>query len=144
MHDPDNGLQGDCARASIASLLNVEKVTDVPHFAEDRPDAVTFWRRIEDYLHEKELHIIEMRIHGMLSLEQCLNSICQSTTVASYFMLSGESPRHKGSNHMVVCQGGRIVHDPHPDDTGLAGPAWPSNDWIVKWLVPLHQTTFGA
>ena len=34
----------------------------------------------------------------------------------------------KDVGHCVVCLDGEMVHDPHPDKTGLAGPI---EDWIL-------------
>ncbi len=39
----------------------------------------------------------------------------------------------KDAGHVVVCLDGEMVHDPHPDRTGLAGPI---SDWIVLYRPP--------
>ena len=38
----------------------------------------------------------------------------------AYYLMGGMSLR--GKPHCVVCLGGEMVHDPHPDGGGLVGP----------------------
>jgi hypothetical protein len=47
-----------------------------------------------------------------------------------YVAIYGDSPRGQGISHIVISRRGRIVHDPHPDRTGIltTNGAW--------WLVP--------
>ena len=41
----------------------------------------------------------------------------------AYYLMRGLSPRLKNGYHMVVGQNGKMVHDPHPDKTGIIGDA---------------------
>ncbi len=46
-----------------------------------------------------------------------------------YFMLMG-------TNHVVICCDGEIVHDPSPHNSGIIGPSNNGN-FFVEFLVPL-------
>ena len=49
LHDPDNGVWGDCQRTAIACILDRD-VEDVPHFFHDGCDGKTADKRIDDWL----------------------------------------------------------------------------------------------
>ena len=51
-----------------------------------------------------------------------------------HVIASGPSPR-AAVDHAVIWLNGQVVHDPHPDKTGLAGP--PDRFWQ---LVPIPET----
>ena len=113
LHDPDNGKNGDCWRASIASVLELP-IEDVPHFAD---------------MNIREGRMSELKLlakHGFTAYtiygEKSMNDHPKMLPDDNeYYFAIGPSPRNKDINHQVVCHKGKIVHDPHPDKTGLAG-----------------------
>jgi hypothetical protein len=46
------------------------------------------------------------------------------------YLVSGISPRDPNVHHIVIYQDGQMVHDPHPDRTGLA-----SLDDDFRWTI---------
>ncbi len=106
LHDPANGLHGNCLSAVLASLLHLP-IEDVPLFI----DPVTWvkdlnaWLRpfglaycmVEDF----ECHIDAYGIDGL------------------WHEVSGNTSRSKDVIHACVAKDGELVFDPHPDNTGL-------------------------
>ena len=123
-HDPDNGIYGDCQRAVIASLLDLE-LSDVPHFGEDNPDAMEFHDRIDAFLNARGLARFTIAMQG--DLEQILLSMSVNNERTVY-TLAGRSPR--GTNHCVVCRGGKIICDPHPDGGAIVAPCSDGYFWV--------------
>ena len=134
-HDPEAGIQGDCLRASIASILELP-IQFVPHFVQpDGPGTArasigNAWRGVDDFLATHELRLFRIpfdcpTVHDVLSTVGQLNG-------HAYWLLSGSS---RVGNHMVVCCGMRIVHDPSPElrDPILVGPMR-SGLWIAAIL----------
>jgi len=116
------GQRGDCARAVIASPLDLP-ISDVPHFAQIANDTgQPFYGQIGDFLEARGL---EMLWH--------VNPIYHTKDgVDVYHEIAGPSPRGNGVWHAVVGCNGKIVHDPHPDRTGLAGNP---REWRYSFLV---------
>jgi len=114
-HDPDNGVYGDCFRAVIASLLNCE-TDQVPHFMFDNPDVDTYNMRLHQFLDTLDLFYLEILSNAWEFEEWKKNSHIEGDI---YHVISGESPRFPGVGHSVVGCNGKVVHDPHPDKTGL-------------------------
>ncbi len=122
LHDPDNGLYGDCQRACIASLLDLEPA-DVPHFHEtDNP--ATFWRSMNSFLAERGLFHLTT---GAVDFDQ--GHFLDSADC--YHMIYGRTER--GTLHAVVALNGEIVHDPHPSKAGLLESE--RDDWDFAFLV---------
>ena len=99
------GENGDCFRTCLACLLDLESPTDVPDFAND-PDE--FWyETCNTWLRTNfgcQLHYIEA------------DKVDPNGLKHPHLMM-GVSPR--GFLHCCVGCRGEIVHDPHPDQTGL-------------------------
>lgn len=110
LHDPDNGQIGDCFRACIASILDLER-DEVPHFARDHGT---------DYLRQLNLWLVPFDLYFM---EMCVPDGYEKiiTDMPAYTIVTGDSPRFKDCKHCVVAFKGEIVHDPHPDKKGLLG-----------------------
>ncbi len=113
LQEPDNGSIGDCWRACIASVLELP-IDDVPHFGE--LDVRIGMKMQLLLLHEHGLTLYSMYGEGSMS-----NHPEMQKDDHEYYFAIGPSPRDKNVNHQVVCHKGKIVHDPHPDKTGLAG-----------------------
>ncbi len=119
MHDPANGVEGDCFRAVLASILE-RPIAEVPHFAGRTKLASDFWELVYEWLEEQGYQYWPSRNPPAGALE--------------YHALSGPSPRTKGGFHATVGYAGQVVHDPHPSRSGIAGA---EVEWYFGYLVPI-------
>lgn len=131
LHDPDNGVYGDCWRATVACLLRLP-VDAVPHVC-NGPDDGKASERMRAYLDSQNCALIQVPFSGEMSLEQILEYV-GSVSVAGglHWCLMGTS--RTGCNHVVICKGSEIVHDPSITQSGIVAP---SSDglWWVEWVV---------
>lgn len=104
-HDKDG--TGNCFEACIASIFEMD-LKDVPNFHGDNWFG-DFWK----WLKEKGY-----TSYGSLYNEKIEN---YKGGVDGYFIVAGESPRgkHIKGGHAVVYKNGIMVHDPHPEGTGV-------------------------
>lgn len=98
--DP-SGIPGDCVRASVASLLDMDPA-DVPHFT-CQDDARTWHYALLGFAHEHGYRIERRASDDGMPPE--------------FGLAIGPSPR--GVSHAVVAIGGKIAWDPHPSRDGL-------------------------
>lgn len=127
-HDPDNGIYGDCLRAVVASMLGLD-VEDVPH--EHRQMTMDeSCQLLDKWLLKQGVHRIGVGLVAS-SVEDALTMGSAWSNGVPY-MFTGSSKN--GTNHVVIAQGDKIIHDPALDDSGIVGP----NDvgqYIVEWLI---------
>jgi hypothetical protein len=124
-HDPANGQYGDCARTCIASILDLP-LESVPNFAESWKDNDQFWSHINAFL----------ALHGMGMMSMAFNmdvadvlEIMEHHNENLYYMLGVGTPN--GTDHFVVCRGGKIASDPAGyDDATLFRRDSTGNTWI--------------
>jgi len=101
----ENGQTGDCVRASVATLLGLDRA-EVPHFvAQDGG----YWKdSFQDWLLERGMAFIE---------------IDPRTRPRGRYLACGPTersgPGEHPAAHMVVMQGLGVFHDPHPSRAGL-------------------------
>lgn len=103
---PVDQQRGNCLQAVIASLLDLP-LDEVPHFVQDDVNSggrVNWWNSMIEFVHT----------HGW-----GLHGATLETHPGEHLMVSGPSPRGQGIHHVVVYRDGQMVHDPHPDRTGL-------------------------
>jgi hypothetical protein len=115
------GERGNCASACYASLLGLP-LSEVPNFVlsdQGEIDERGAWQRERDWLKARGLALrtIHLWDGAMLDLvHPDPNLFCIAV---------GKSPRSKpgedGFFHAVIWKGDEVVHDPHPDGTGLVG-----------------------
>jgi len=115
-HDPEAGTYGDCVRACIASILELNS-EDVPHFYEDNCSGETGHARIREWLAERKFVPFYVYFNGADPLETVLDHMAVANP-ETFYMLFGCSGL---GDHVVVCQGGKIVHDPAWYPTGIKG-----------------------
>lgn len=127
-HDPDNGVIGDCIRAALASILELD-LSQVPHFmAMHWPDTATANRAIDQFVVR----------HGYMLLTlpgKTFMELMEGDDVECFHLIIGYDGVD-GLPHAVVGLNGQIVHDPDPDQPGLVGS-------IYDWNVILLVKTFG-
>ena len=134
-HDPANGVYGDCQRTAIACLLD-KLPEDVPNFGVHFMDAEKFDAAMNDYLSSQGLAQFTVAYDGSVGIKAVLDAIGQMNG-RHYYMLSGQSER--GVNHVVVCRGNKIIHDPHPSSAGLNAPC-DNGYFYVCVLVPTSMS----
>ena len=99
---------GNCLQAAVASIYELP-IEAVPHFVQ----------------FEAWGEALKLYVHGRGALLQ----LWKTNAPADMTLLAfGKSPRGD-FRHAVVWQGGRMIHDPHPDGTGLDGP--PEEFWGI-------------
>lgn len=103
-YDPTPGAPlGNCWQTAIASVLELE-LDDVPHFVQVDEDGGDNWYYYTWFW-------LWYRGHQLVSVYRHLYN-------NEYYLVTGKSPRGD-FHHVVVYQNGKMVHDPHPDGTGL-------------------------
>ena len=132
LHDPDKGIDGDCFRTVIACLLDVHP-SDVPHVYSNGATTEDGNTAIQNYLADRGLTLARIALAG--TMEQIMHGM-KVGSPGIHYLLSGKSPR--GFDHVVVCLDDAIVHDPHPDGTGITDPCDGGVYW-VEILVPLSM-----
>lgn len=106
-HDPENGTHGDCMRACVATVLDMDPAS-VPHFYHDG-SAEAGMQRITEFLAKLKLAPFFMHYPATLTLDEVLDWMGeQNPTVPCILFGEAES----GGDHVVVCLGGKVVHNP--------------------------------
>lgn len=128
-HKPDDGIYGDCHRACIASLLELElELDDVPHFGDGMPDADEFNRRVDAFLKARDL--VSVGSPYDCTLEHLL-IVMKVTNPGAFYLLGGTSKT--GVNHTVIGYEDKIIHDPSITQSGIVGPCDDGFLWVT-WL----------
>lgn len=109
-HDPESGSFGDCLRAAVASVLNVDDARSVPHFNHDGCDRDTLYNRLDDWLTDHDCAPCYVAFPADLELSEVLDIIGGGVNRKLHYLLFGRSDT--SGNHVVVCRGNKIVHDP--------------------------------
>ena len=132
-HDPENGYWGDCQRTAIACLLDLEPL-DVPHFwGIHMGDDDQAFRDMDYWLENRGLERVQYGLE--CDSVQAALDVCKNTD--EYYMLIGQSKL--GTNHVVICRGNKIVHDPSQVDSGIVGPNTVSGIYHYEWLEKIIQ-----
>lgn len=136
-HDPAKGQFGDCARTCIASILDLP-LESVPNFAEAWRDVSRFWEGINEFLAARGLGMFScafnMEVADVLAMMEHHNENL-------YYMLGVGTP--KGTDHFVVCLGGKVACDPAGyDDPALFSRDSTGHTWI-NVFVPLSAMNGG-
>lgn len=122
-HDPGNDKWGDCARACIGCLLEIEPAK-IPHFFDK--DAENAYEEMDDWLSRKGISRIAIPLEAC-ELEDALLWGARHFSGFEYLLL-GTS--RNDCNHVVICKGNEIVHDCALDDSGIIGPADDGRFWV--------------
>lgn len=126
-HQPEAGLYGDCMRACVASIMDIANPEDVPHFAHDGCDGETAHARMQEYV--SSLGFACFSIGTGLDREALMAEMALQPDF--HYMLFGAT--HAG-NHVVVCRGGEVVHDPAWSRSPMVGPG-SSGVWSIVVFV---------
>jgi hypothetical protein len=127
---PDQADRGNCFQAAIASMLELD-LDDVPNFVQDDEDGKgNWWTRTQEWLGARGLWLADLPSHNWKYV----------APPDALTFVTGPSPRDPTGKmkHIVLWRGrgvdGSLVHDPHPDGTGLSGD---DDSWGHYVLVPL-------
>lgn len=108
LHDPANGLHGNCLSAVLASLLHIP-IDTVPTFSDPAR-----WL--------KDLNIW-LRPRGLAYLTFPIKSFDETLAIFGieglHHEIGGMTKRFTDVGHSCVAQDGNVVFDPHPSDDGL-------------------------
>jgi hypothetical protein len=98
------GAEGNCWQTVIASLLELP-MEEVPDFVNEyEAGGQHWWLHTIDFLKKHDMQIKPIPDHP---------------DTDELYLVSGPSPRYNDQYHVVIYQRGRMVHDPHPDGTGV-------------------------
>ena len=97
--------QGDgsknCMQCAVAYMLGLP-VEAIPDFEREHSPQRTAWERMEEFF-ESHGHTVEM--------------FPPNVEITGDYLASGTTSR--GTSHMIVMRGGKLLHDPHPSNAGL-------------------------
>jgi hypothetical protein len=123
-HDPEAGTYGDCMRACVASIMDMTP-DQVPHFIHDgRADLAN--DRIRDFLAEHGFAPFVINCGDEDTYADILEYMGNQNPNAHY-MLFGRTAHE---DHVVVCRGGALAHDPAWYWSPLIGPG-SSGVWAI-------------
>lgn len=124
-----NSQRGDCFSACVASILELQ-LDDVPNFHDF--DDKDFSDALDEWFNDRGMVYLEFD----LTIGDATEFISQLDMV--YTIGTIRSPRARAIRHAVVCKGGKIIHDPHPNQDGynceleLLGFILPMNPANIK------------
>lgn len=129
-HEPANGEWGDCLRASLASILELQ-IDEVPHFMDGGPSAGDLDAAMAGWLELRGLG--QVVIHAPGELAAILKNL-ESVAPGAFYLLGGTS--RNGLEHCVVGCGGSIAHD--PSDACIVGPL-SNGHYRIVFLTPFAR-----
>lgn len=138
-HRPQDGIPGDCHRACLTSMLDLE-IGDIPNVPMELAlNGTAFHQFYDDELHKLGYAAVTFAYEGDLSGVQ---NIMQVLNPGVRYILGGSSAR--GIGHSVVGCGNKVLWDPSteckPAEEPIVGPL--DGYYWVSFLVPNTQTTF--
>ena len=110
LHDPEKELIGDCMKACVASVFEIP-MNQIPHFASFNNRGCAF--EYVKFLGQHGYGIYAVHPDKDGEHPKIFPGECE------YYFVIGPSPRFKGATHQCIGHKGKIIHDPHPDKTGL-------------------------
>lgn len=133
IHDPENGVLGDCYRTAIACLLDLPP-SSVPHFYGDvKQTDEEVKAQLQDWLkREHGLAIATVNFNDQLPMADVIRFVGKWNS-GMHYLFSGLSVR--GTSHVIICRDGEVVHDPHPDGSGIL-KAYDGGVYVFEFLVP--------
>lgn len=124
-HDPENGKYGDCVRACIASILELD-AEKVPHFYDAGRTGEEAIPLIRDWLATMDLAAFFSSYPGEIPLDDLL-AFQEAQNPQCIYMLFGSTV---SGDHVAIYEGGKFIHDAAWYRLPLIGP--PSNGmWSI-------------
>jgi hypothetical protein len=129
-HDPKNGTYGDCLRASVASLLDIEPPELVPHFADGGASAELTHERLRTWALSQGLVPFIIAYAGEYPLEDVLQAMENSNPGIAYLLFG----RTSENPHVVCCGKGKVIHDSAWVKSPIVAPTI-DGYWVVMIFV---------
>lgn len=129
-HSPPE-TYGDCVRACIASLMNLEPYR-VPHFADKGVSGEEMIAAMRAWLADRWLVPFIGHFDGEATFAEILEQQAE-VNPGCYYMVFGSNGE---GDHVVICRDGKVAHDPAWYRTPLVGPG-STGVWIVMVLAAL-------
>lgn len=107
-HKPPHSY-GDCLRACVATVMDFEP-DFVPHFADKGASADEALSDARKWFKQRGLTIACFAFPGTESLSDVLDFMQGMNPTVTWLLFGSTGP--DGGDHVNVCQGGKIVHDP--------------------------------
>lgn len=125
---PPEKQRGNCLTAVVASLLELP-IEAVPNFVQDHVDHDpadetdggdwNWWTRLHRFINEHGRQMRYLRNVAAPEPHPSHNDGFPDPEPGEFYTVSGISPRDSRIHHIVIYRDGEMVHDPHPDRTGL-------------------------
>lgn len=129
--DPENGKYGDCVRACLASMLELES-SQVPHFFATYTDGVKENRDMQIWFAERGQILAFLGLPGSWSKEEFFDYMADTYKDREYMLWADFG----SGDHAVVCKGGEIIHNPAWYRTPIEGPH-STGMWIAILIAKL-------
>lgn len=125
---------GDCLRACIATVMDVANPDQVPHFHHDGPSGPVAMQRVRDWLHPQGYSFTGFAMPGDVAVSDVLAWMGEQNPETTWLLMG--STGADGGDHVNVCQGGRVVHDPAwiPTSIKTVGSSGFWEIWVVSRL----------
>lgn len=105
---------GNCGEACLASILEID-LRDIPqlHDQDDPQNGYIYCKNLREFVSKFGLSYIDMAMSEGHEAEDFFKDC--------WAIASGPSPRgtEEWHRHAVVWRNGKIIHDPHPSQSGL-------------------------
>ena len=107
------GKGGNCFTACVASILELN-IDEVPDLAPRKDiEGLEQDKILNDWLGQFGLRFFSFRLHD----EDYRKIVFKN----AYHTICGKCPRDPNLDHIVVGFNGEMIHDPHPEGTGVKG-----------------------
>lgn len=124
---PPDRQRGNCFTAVTASLMHLP-IEAVPNFVQEDVNSGgerNWWYSWWEWVHAHGAHV------ALLRDETQPGSTYPLPEPGEPYTVSGISPRDPRVHHIVIYVDGTMVHDPHPDRTGIVTPV-DSYRWTIR------------
>lgn len=128
-HNPPE-TYGDCLRAAIAAMLDVQHIREVPHFFHDGCDGEIGFQRLKAYLNSRGLNTFFV-VSADENFDDVLNFMETANPGVRYVLIGSTITEE----HAICCAGNKILCNPSWVGSRLTGPA-NSGYWIIITAIP--------
>lgn len=121
-HDPENNQYGDCVRACVASIMDMDAEA-VPHFfdnidSSDEAGRIRANNHMREWLAGHGHALFQAHYPGSVARDE-LFAMMEVVNPGVHYILCGSVGL---GDHCVVCRGGKIVHNPAWLAMDIIGP----------------------
>lgn len=135
MHNPPD-TYGDCLRACIATICNIENIGDVPHFAHGvngPEDGERANELMKAFLLTRGLRPFYVAVPAeSATIDEVFEQQKLANADIDYLLFC----KCGGADHVVICRNDRVIHNPSLSQSSISGPAM-DGLWVIVVLVPI-------